>query len=112
MPTKWTPRPYQFEAAKHILSNPGAALFLEPGLGKTSVTLAGIKTLLKHGHAKRVLIIAPLRVCYSVWPRETTKWSDFADLKVAILHNVRRPAPASANAPQGEALASLDTPIQ
>lgn len=86
MPTKWTPRPYQFEAAKHILSNPGAALFLEPGLGKTSVTLAGIKTLLKHGHAKRVLIIAPLRVCYSVWPRETTKWSDFADLKVAILH--------------------------
>lgn len=86
MPTKWNPRPYQFEAAKHILSNPGAALFLEPGLGKTSTTLAGLKILLRDKHAKRVLIIAPLRVCYSVWPREAAKWSDFADLKIAVLH--------------------------
>lgn len=89
---KWQPRAYQFEAAKHILSNPGAALFLEPGLGKTSTTLAGLKTLLKHKHAKRALIIAPLRVCYSVWPREAAKWDDFKGMEIAILHGAGKEA--------------------
>lgn len=83
---KWKPRAYQFEAAKHILGNPGAALFLEPGLGKTSTTLAGAKILLRDKHAKRFLIIAPLRVCYSVWPREAQKWDDFKGMEIAVLH--------------------------
>lgn len=30
--------------------------------------------------------MAPLRVAYSVWPREVEKWEDFKDLKVAVLH--------------------------
>lgn len=29
---KWTPHQYQISAAQHALHNPGAALFLEPGL--------------------------------------------------------------------------------
>ena len=45
------------------------------------------------------------------FPARTEFKVDFERLKVAILHNVRRPAPASANATQGAALASLDTPI-
>lgn len=32
------------------------------------------------------LIVAPLRVCYSVWPAEIAKWSNFSDLTVQILH--------------------------
>lgn len=87
---KWSPRPYQLDAAKHLLGNPGAALFLEPGLGKTSVTLACLKTLFKGKHAKRALIVAPLRVCYSVWPREAQKWDDFKGLDVAILHGPKK----------------------
>lgn len=87
---KWKPRPYQLEAAKHALGNPGCALFLEPGLGKTSVTLACLKTLLKGKHIKRALVIAPLRVCYSVWPKEVEKWDDFKGLKVAVLHGPKK----------------------
>ena len=33
-----------------------------------------------------MLIIAPLRVCYSVWPKEVEKWENFKDMKVSILH--------------------------
>jgi len=33
-----------------------------------------------------VLLVAPLRVCYSVWPKETQKWEDFTGLRIEILH--------------------------
>lgn len=34
----------------------------------------------------KVLLIAPLRVCYMVWPAEIEKWLDFNGLKWTILH--------------------------
>lgn len=91
-PIPWKPRPYQLDAAKHLLGNPGAALFLEPGLGKTSVTLAALKALLTNGHAKRALVVAPLRVCYGVWPHEVRKWKGFDALSVAVLHGAKKDA--------------------
>lgn len=39
---------------------------------------------------ERALIIAPMRVCYSVWPAEQEKWSDFKDLRIAILHGAKK----------------------
>jgi SNF2 family DNA or RNA helicase len=82
-----------------MLGNPGAALFLEPGLGKTSVTLACLKTLLKGKHVNRVLIVAPLRVCYGVWPREIEKWDDFRSLEIAILHGPKKDEALRSKAP-------------
>lgn len=82
----WNPRDYQVHAAQHALYNAGAALFLEPGLGKTSISLAVIDTLTKNKAARAALVIAPLRVCYSVWPKEAAKWTEFAHLSVGILH--------------------------
>jgi SNF2 family DNA or RNA helicase len=38
----------------------------------------------------KVLLIAPLRVCYSVWPREIKKWNDFKHLKIEILHGPKK----------------------
>jgi SNF2 family DNA or RNA helicase len=61
-------------------------LFLDPGLGKTSITLAAIKILMAKKLVSKVLIVAPLRVCYSVWPREIDKWSDFSKLRIEVLH--------------------------
>lgn len=69
-----------------MLEHAAAALFLDPGLGKTSITLAAIKILKKRKLLNKVLLIAPLRVCHSVWPREGTKWKDFEDLKIIVLH--------------------------
>lgn len=79
----WKPHPYQVKAVQHIIDNPGAGLFLEPGLGKTSCTLAALELFAQHNLGP-ALVVAPLRVCYSVWPREVEKWG--ADLKVEILH--------------------------
>lgn len=36
--------------------------------------------------AKAMLVVAPLRVCYTAWPQEVRKWKDFQHLSVGILH--------------------------
>lgn len=82
----WKPHNYQKQAVKFLLEHAAAALFLDPGLGKTSITLAAIKLLKKKEVLGKVLLIAPLRVCHSVWPNEITKWKDFNELKVVVLH--------------------------
>jgi len=74
------------KTVRFMLQNACAGLFLDPGLGKTSISLAALKVLKKENLAQKTLIIAPLRVCYSVWPKEVAKWDDFKDLTVVILH--------------------------
>lgn len=75
-----------------MLEHAASALFLDPGLGKTSITLAAIKLLKQKKVLDKVLLIAPLRVCYSVWPREVEKWTDFGQLKVVVLHGADKEA--------------------
>ena len=84
--TPWQPHDYQKTAVKFLLEHAGAALFLDPGLGKTSITLAAIKLLKRKKVLNKVLLVAPLRVCHSVWPNEIQKWRDFRHLKVVVLH--------------------------
>ena len=84
--TPWQPHAYQKKAVKFLLEHAASALFLDPGLGKTSITLAAIKLLKQKKILDKVLLVAPLRVCYSVWPREVEKWKDFENLKVVVLH--------------------------
>lgn len=86
----WQPHKYQINAAQHALYNAGAALFLEPGLGKTAISLAVCKVLAKEKLIAGTLVVAPLRVCYSVWPREVAKWADFKGMSVGILHGPRK----------------------
>lgn len=86
----WQPHAYQKKAVKFLLEHAASALFLDPGLGKTSITLAAIKLLKQKKLLDKVLLIAPLRVCYSVWPKEVSKWTDFGGLKVAVLHGPRK----------------------
>lgn len=89
-PVKFIPKDYQRDAIKHILSTPGCGLFLKPGRGKTSSTLAAWKILRDKGHSKAVLIVAPLRVVKYTWPAEVQKWSDFEDFSVSILHGASK----------------------
>lgn len=82
----WRPHAYQKKAVKFLLEHACSALFLDPGLGKSSITLAALSILFKKKLASKVLVIAPLRVCYNVWPAEVEKWTDFSHLKVVVLH--------------------------
>lgn len=86
LPQKWLPLPYMKRAVKFLLEHGAAALFLDPGLRKTSITLAAFSFLKKRGVASKMLVIAPLRACYSVWPAEIAKWKDFNHLRVVVLH--------------------------
>ncbi len=49
-------------------------LWLDMGLGKTTCALTAINTLLDQFRVYGVLIVAPLRVCQSVWKQESAKW--------------------------------------
>lgn len=82
----WKPHGYQKKAVKFFLEHQAAGLLLDPGLGKTSITFAAFSYLKKRGLANKMLVIAPLRPCYLVWPAEAQKWADFNHLKVVVLH--------------------------
>jgi SNF2 family DNA or RNA helicase len=90
MTIDWTPHPYQMRAIGDMLSKPGYGLFAEPGLGKTSTTLASFSVLKENGAAKAMLVVAPLRPMSIVWPGEIAKWTDFAGLKHVILHGPKK----------------------
>lgn len=67
-------RKYQKEAKDFILTKRKCALFLDPGLGKTLITLTAIAEMKAMGLLSRVLVIAPLRVCRHTWSDEIMKW--------------------------------------
>ncbi len=83
----WDAHCYQRTGISFLISNDRSALFLDPGLGKTSISLSAIKLLRGSNRIKGVLLIAPLRVIYSVWPEEITKWINFNNIRCTILHD-------------------------
>lgn len=85
-PERWIPKTYQKKAIKFLLEHGGGGLFLDPGLGKTSITYAAYTILKSEKIVKRMLVIAPLRPAQLVWPAEAAKWEQFSKLKVVVLH--------------------------
>lgn len=80
------PHRYQIRAVQHLLKHPFSALFLDLGLGKTVVTATAGSNLLQLNEIKGLLILAPLRVVYNVWPNELEKWDHLQHLTYTILH--------------------------
>lgn len=87
---RWVPRDYQKTAVTWLVRHAEAALLLDPGLGKTAVVLAAYQALRKAKVARKILIVAPLRVAALVWTKgeggEISKWSDFEGLTVSLIH--------------------------
>ena len=81
---EYKPHAYQEYATQRILDTPYIALLLEMGLGKTVSTLTAIDLLLNdYFDAKRVLVIAPLRVADDTWSREVEKWDHLRHLRIS-----------------------------
>ena len=76
--------PYQQRAVKFVLSKQHCALWMGLGLGKTAITLTALEELINSMQVGKVLIIAPLRVCNSVWAQEAAKWSHTKGLKISV----------------------------
>lgn len=86
----WVPHRYQGRTVVFLKENARAALFLDPGLGKTSIVLEAFRQLKEEGQAERMLVIAPLRVCQLVWRQEGKKWTQFQDLTFTLLHGSKK----------------------
>jgi len=87
MPKVWTPKPYHLEALEFGLAHPKSGLILDMGLGKTAITLAMAQCLRSAGELKHpILVSAPIRALYAVWPTEIEEWEDFNDLCYFNLH--------------------------
>ena len=77
-------RPYQETAADFLYEHDRAMILAPVGAGKTAITLTAMDAMIKDGHVKRWLVIAPKRVCTDVWPVEMPKWSKNLKIAVAI----------------------------
>ena len=83
---KYIPHKYQEYAMNFILEHPIAAIFLDCGMGKTSLTLLAILILIyDRFEIGKVLIIAPLRVAKHTWKDEIEKWDDFKCLRYSVV---------------------------
>jgi SNF2 family DNA or RNA helicase len=82
---KYEPHEYQAYAIDYIENHPIAAVLLDMGLGKTSITLTALNDLLfDRFEAHRVLVIAPLRVARDTWPAEIRKWDHLSLLTYSV----------------------------
>ncbi|MBU9723102.1 MULTISPECIES: DEAD/DEAH box helicase [Bacillaceae] len=82
--TEYQPHHYQVYSTDFILKHKEAGLFLEPGLGKTVISLTAVWLLLyDYFDATKVLVIAPLRVARDTWSRECEKWAHLNGLVIS-----------------------------
>ena len=82
---KYNPHDYQRYAAEFIIAHPVAALLLDMGLGKTSITLTAINDLLFDSfEIHKVLVVAPLRVARDTWSAEIEKWEHLMKLRYSV----------------------------
>lgn len=77
-------RLYQNQAADFLFEHDRAMVLAPVGAGKTALTLTAIRDMIRDGHASRVLVLAPKRVCVDVWPTECRKWTPELALSVAV----------------------------
>lgn len=83
---KFVPHDYQTYAIRFIEQNPVAAVLLEMGLGKTTITLTAIRNLMYDSFdVHKVLVIAPLRVAKNTWSAELEKWEHLKHLTYSVV---------------------------
>lgn len=88
---KYSPHDYQRYAAEFIITHPVAALLLDMGLGKTSITLTAINDLLFDSfEVHKVLVVAPLRVARDTWSAEIEKWEHLKNLRYSVVVGTER----------------------
>ena len=82
---RYEPHDYQQYAISYIETHPVAAVLLDMGLGKTSITLTALNDLLFDSfEIHRVLVVAPIRVASFSWPAEIEKWDHLEGLRYSV----------------------------
>ena len=82
---EFKPHAYQEYAIDYIKTHPVAAILLGCGLGKTSIALTAIDDMLHDSFdVRKVLVVAPIRVCTNSWPDEIRKWDHLSDIRFSV----------------------------
>lgn len=68
------PASFQIEASQFVYERDGSMLFCRMGTGKTLINLMAMQDWIEAGEAKRIMVVAPLRVAKNVWRQERDKW--------------------------------------
>ena len=80
----YTPHKYQKYCIDRIANTPKLGLFLDMGLGKTSIVLSAVKELkYNRFEVSKVLVIAPKKVAEGTWTKEKDKWEHTRDLRIS-----------------------------
>lgn len=99
MLTRTDLREYQERAAKFIRERDACALWMDMGLGKSITTLTAFSDLLSTFDARRMLVVAPLRVARDVWHAEVENWAHTQGLSVSRIIGTREQRIAAIKAP-------------
>ena len=78
-------RSYQERAATFLYEHDAAFLIAPLGAGKGAAALTALAELIRDGHRRHALVIAPKLVATTVWPQEVAHWPHLAHLRVAVL---------------------------
>jgi SNF2 family DNA or RNA helicase len=70
---------------EHIIENPFSALWLDMGLGKTAIALTAINHLQSTLQSGPAIVLAPKRVCSTVWRQEAQQWSHLKHLRFSLI---------------------------
>lgn len=83
---QYKPHDYQLFAIHFIETHPEAAVLLECGLGKTSITLTALNDMMfDRFEVHKALIIAPIRVCKNSWAAEIEKWDHLKGMTYSLV---------------------------
>jgi hypothetical protein len=76
---------HQQRAATFLYERDSAFLIAPLGAGKGAAALTALAELIRDGHRRHALVIAPKLVATTVWPAEPAYWPHLAHLRVGVL---------------------------
>lgn len=77
--------PTQIAGVNHVLQHPQCMLWNKMGKGKTVTTATALSVRINRLEVYGVLVVAPLRVCQTVWPKEIKKWTHLQHLTTNLV---------------------------
>ena len=93
-------RPYQDRIAGALYESDEKIAVARPGGGKTVAGLTAIQELIRDGHIRHALVVAPKRVARMVWPDEIKLWVHTSTLRHQVVTGTpRRRADMIADSP-------------
>jgi hypothetical protein len=79
-------RSYQQRSATYLYERDAAFIIAPLGAGKGAAALTAFADLIRDGHRRHALVVAPKLVATTVWPAEIASWPHLEHLRVEVLN--------------------------